>query len=65
MYTLPALKNIQTSLNNAGLGSSIKATVPFNADVYYSPDSNLEHNPKSNNKFRLILENDLLNKISY
>lgn len=45
MYTLPALKNIQTSLNNAGLGSSIKATVPFNADVYYSPDSNLEHNP--------------------
>lgn len=44
MYTLPALKNIQTSLNNAGLGSSIKATVPFNADVYYSPDSNLEHN---------------------
>ncbi|KAE9587539.1 putative glucan endo-1,3-beta-D-glucosidase [Lupinus albus] len=38
--TLPALKNIQTSLNNAGLGSKIKATVPFNADIYYSPDSN-------------------------
>ncbi|RDX60587.1 tRNA (guanine(37)-N1)-methyltransferase 2, partial [Mucuna pruriens] len=38
--TLPALKNIQTSLNSWGLGSQIKATVPFNADVYYSPDSN-------------------------
>ncbi|KAJ1394693.1 X8 domain [Sesbania bispinosa] len=38
--TLPALMNIQTSLNKAGLGSKIKATVPFNADVYYSPDSN-------------------------
>ncbi|KAK7261315.1 hypothetical protein RIF29_27624 [Crotalaria pallida] len=38
--TLPALKNIQTSLNNAGLGSKIKATVPFNADIYYSPNSN-------------------------
>jgi tRNA (guanine37-N1)-methyltransferase len=38
--TLPALKNIQTSLNNAGLGSQIKVTVPFDADFYYSPDSN-------------------------
>lgn len=38
--TLPALKNIQTSLYNAGLGSKIKVTVPFNADIYYSPDSN-------------------------
>ncbi|KAG5032345.1 hypothetical protein JHK82_015928 [Glycine max] len=38
--TLPALKNIQTSLNKAGLGSKIKITVPFNADIYYSPDSN-------------------------
>ncbi|CAL0330540.1 unnamed protein product [Lupinus luteus] len=38
--TLPALKNIQTSLNNAGFGSKIKATVPFNADIYYSPESN-------------------------
>ncbi|KAL5064988.1 hypothetical protein RYX36_026725 [Vicia faba] len=41
MYTLPALKNIQTSLNNAGHGSMIKATVPFNADVYYSPDTDM------------------------
>ncbi|CAL5186809.1 unnamed protein product [Lathyrus oleraceus] len=38
--TLPALENIQTSLNNAGLGSKVKVTVPFNADIYYSPDTN-------------------------
>ncbi|XP_059638081.1 glucan endo-1,3-beta-glucosidase 8 [Cornus florida] len=38
--TLPALKNIQEALNRAGLGSQIKATVPFNADIYNSPDSN-------------------------
>ncbi|KAI4335810.1 hypothetical protein L6164_014419 [Bauhinia variegata] len=38
--TLPALKNIQTSLNKAGLGAKVKVTVPFNADVYYSPESN-------------------------
>ncbi|PIN12231.1 Glucan endo-1,3-beta-D-glucosidase [Handroanthus impetiginosus] len=39
-HTLPALKNIQEALNHAGLGSKIKATVPFNADVYNSPESN-------------------------
>ncbi|KAK7411251.1 hypothetical protein VNO78_02684 [Psophocarpus tetragonolobus] len=38
--TLPALKNIQASLNKAGIGSKVKVTVPFNADIYYSPDSN-------------------------
>ncbi|KAM7275361.1 hypothetical protein ACFE04_017227 [Oxalis oulophora] len=38
--TLPALKNIQKAINNAGLGSQVKATVPFNADIYFSPDSN-------------------------
>lgn len=38
--TLPALRNIQEAINNAGLGSRIKATVPFNADIYYSPESN-------------------------
>ncbi|CAA0817456.1 O-Glycosyl hydrolases family 17 protein [Striga hermonthica] len=38
--TLPALRNIQESINRAGLGSQIKATVPFNADIYNSPDSN-------------------------
>ncbi|CAL0318654.1 unnamed protein product [Lupinus luteus] len=37
---MPALKNIQTSLNSAGFGSKVKAIVPFNADVYYSPNSN-------------------------
>ncbi|KAJ8436874.1 hypothetical protein Cgig2_004369 [Carnegiea gigantea] len=39
-YTLPALKNIQDALNRAGHGDRIKATIPFNADAYYSPDSN-------------------------
>lgn len=39
-YTLQALKNVQEALNQAGVGSQIKATVPFNADIYYSPDSN-------------------------
>ncbi|KAK2978225.1 hypothetical protein RJ640_024258 [Escallonia rubra] len=38
--TLPALKNVQEALNHAGVGSQIKATVPFNADIYYSPESN-------------------------
>ncbi|CAL0317128.1 unnamed protein product [Lupinus luteus] len=37
--TLPALQNIQNALNEAGL-SSVKATVPLNADVYESPESN-------------------------
>ncbi|KAF2306938.1 hypothetical protein GH714_022624 [Hevea brasiliensis] len=36
--TFPALQNIQNALNEAGLGDSIKATVPLNADVYNSPD---------------------------
>ncbi|KAK9268911.1 hypothetical protein L1049_000676 [Liquidambar formosana] len=39
-YTLPALRNIQHALNHQGLGSKVKVTVPFNADIYYSPDSN-------------------------
>lgn len=38
--TLPALKNVQEALNQAGLGSTVKATVPFNADIYNSPESN-------------------------
>ncbi|KAB1201403.1 Glucan endo-1,3-beta-glucosidase 8 [Morella rubra] len=38
--TLPALRNIQKALNHAGLGARVKVTVPFNADVYFSPDSN-------------------------
>ncbi|WOL03116.1 glucan endo-1,3-beta-glucosidase 8 [Canna indica] len=35
--TFPALKNIQNALNEAGVGNTIKATIPFNADVYESP----------------------------
>ncbi|XP_052172506.1 glucan endo-1,3-beta-glucosidase 8-like [Diospyros lotus] len=38
--TLPALQNIQNALNEAGVGNSIKATVPLNADVYESPENN-------------------------
>lgn len=38
--TLPALRNIQQALNDAQLGSWVKATVPFNADIYNSPESN-------------------------
>lgn len=38
--TFPALQNIQNALNEAGVGDSIKATVPLNADVYGSPQNN-------------------------
>ncbi|KAJ9559002.1 hypothetical protein OSB04_013616 [Centaurea solstitialis] len=35
--TLPALENIQKALDDAKLGDKIKASVPFNGDVYMSP----------------------------
>nr|GLL27113.1 glucan endo-1,3-beta-glucosidase 8-like [Ipomoea trifida] len=38
--TFPALQNIQNALNDAGVGDSVKATVPLNADVYNSPEDN-------------------------
>ncbi|XP_008806060.3 glucan endo-1,3-beta-glucosidase 8-like [Phoenix dactylifera] len=38
--TFPALQNIQNALNEAGVGDSVKATVPLNADVYESPAGN-------------------------
>ncbi|XP_027176907.1 glucan endo-1,3-beta-glucosidase 8-like [Coffea eugenioides] len=38
--TFPALQNIQNALNDAGHGDTIKATVPLNADVYFSPEDN-------------------------
>ena len=38
--TFPALQNIQNALNEVGVGDSIKATVPLNADVYESPINN-------------------------
>lgn len=37
--TYPALVNVQTALNAAGLGAKIKATVPMNADVIQSGDA--------------------------
>ncbi|KAI8558750.1 hypothetical protein RHMOL_Rhmol04G0120900 [Rhododendron molle] len=38
--TFPALQNVQNALNEAGVGDSIKVTVPMNADVYESPEDN-------------------------
>lgn len=38
-YTLPALKNIQQALTHSHLSSTVKPTVPLNADVYFSPES--------------------------
>ncbi|KAH7844638.1 hypothetical protein Vadar_030139 [Vaccinium darrowii] len=38
--TFPALQNVQNALNDAGVGDTIKATVPLNADVYNSPEDN-------------------------
>ncbi|XP_058070994.1 glucan endo-1,3-beta-glucosidase 8-like [Magnolia sinica] len=35
--TMPALQNIQQALDKAKLGTRIKATVPFNSDIYNSP----------------------------
>ncbi|XP_043714746.1 glucan endo-1,3-beta-glucosidase 8-like [Telopea speciosissima] len=39
LVTLPALQNVQKALNEVGLGNRIKATVPFNANIYNSPVS--------------------------
>ncbi|CAN6681014.1 unnamed protein product [Malus baccata var. baccata] len=60
--TLPALKNIQEALNNAGLGSQVKATVPFNADIYFSPDS--DHVPSTGN-FRPEIRNSIIEILQY
>ncbi|KAF7801493.1 glucan endo-1,3-beta-glucosidase 8 [Senna tora] len=57
--TLPALQNIQNALNEAGLGDSVKATVPLNADVYESPADN---NVPSAGRFRADI-NDLMTQI--
>ncbi|KAL6654041.1 hypothetical protein ACP70R_007506 [Stipagrostis hirtigluma subsp. patula] len=38
--TVPALRNIQRALDEAGHGGKVKATVPVNADVYDSPPDN-------------------------
>ncbi|KAK8682895.1 hypothetical protein V6N13_038975 [Hibiscus sabdariffa] len=39
-YTLPALQNIQKALDESGVKCQYKTTVPFNADIYNSPESN-------------------------
>ncbi|CAH8261695.1 unnamed protein product [Arabidopsis lyrata] len=38
-FTLPALINIQRALEEADL-KGVKVTVPFNADIYFSPEAN-------------------------
>ncbi|KAL6838228.1 hypothetical protein ACP4OV_031960 [Aristida adscensionis] len=38
--TVPALRNVQRALDEAGHGGAVKATVPVNADVYDSPPEN-------------------------
>ncbi|KAL6008163.1 hypothetical protein ACLOJK_033669 [Asimina triloba] len=57
--TFPALQNIQKALNDAGVGNTIKATVPLNADVYNSPSSN---SVPSAGRFRSDI-NDLMTQI--
>ncbi|KAL6603874.1 hypothetical protein ACP70R_044235 [Stipagrostis hirtigluma subsp. patula] len=52
--TFPALKNIQKALDEAGIGGTVKAVVPLNADVYVSPDDK-----PSSGKFRPDI-NDLM-----
>ncbi|KAH9770477.1 glucan endo-1,3-beta-glucosidase 8 [Citrus sinensis] len=37
---LTATENIQNAFNDAGVGDSVKASVPLNADVYESPENN-------------------------
>ncbi|KAM6590715.1 hypothetical protein CsatA_013320 [Cannabis sativa] len=54
---LPALKNIQKALNEAGLGDKIKATIPQNADVYESSS-----NTPSDGNFRNDIK-DLMHDI--
>ncbi|XP_028761241.1 glucan endo-1,3-beta-glucosidase 8 [Neltuma alba] len=57
--TFPALQNIQNALNEAGVGNTIKATVPLNADVYESPTNNAV---PSAGRFRADI-NDLMTQI--
>ncbi|XP_050213747.1 glucan endo-1,3-beta-glucosidase 8-like [Mercurialis annua] len=57
--TFPALQNIQNALNEAGVGDSIKATVPLNADVYDSP---IDQPYPSAGRFRTDI-NDIMTNI--
>ncbi|EEF36935.1 glucan endo-1,3-beta-glucosidase 8 [Ricinus communis] len=57
--TFPALQNIQNALNEAGVGDSVKATVPLNADVYNSPT---DQPYPSAGRFRIDI-NDIMTNI--
>ncbi|KAI3443494.1 hypothetical protein Pfo_000159 [Paulownia fortunei] len=58
--TFPALQNIQAALIKAGLGRDVKATVPFNADVYQS-DSGLP----SGGNFRPDIHNLMVSIVKF
>ncbi|XP_068324418.1 glucan endo-1,3-beta-glucosidase 8-like [Pyrus communis] len=53
--TYPALKNIQKALDESGAGDKVKATVPFNADVYESSS-----NKPSDGCFRKDIKNNMV-----
>ncbi|TQD92167.1 hypothetical protein C1H46_022253 [Malus baccata] len=53
--TYPALKNIQKALDESGAGGKVKATVPFNADVYESTS-----NKPSDGCFRKDIKNNMV-----
>ncbi|XP_021807892.1 glucan endo-1,3-beta-glucosidase 8-like [Prunus avium] len=53
--TYPALKNIQKALDEAGSGGKVKATVPFNADVYESSS-----NKPSDGRFRNDIKSNIV-----
>ncbi|XP_074577542.1 glucan endo-1,3-beta-glucosidase 8-like [Curcuma longa] len=57
--TLAALKNIQAALDDAGVGDTVKVTVPLNADVY---DSTVDNPVPSAGIFRADIA-DLMSQI--
>ncbi|KAI4310714.1 hypothetical protein MLD38_035668 [Melastoma candidum] len=58
--TFPALKNIQRALDEAGLGETVKATVPHNADVYESPS-----NQPSDGAFRSDIQKLMTDMVNF
>ncbi|CAN6567744.1 hypothetical protein C1H46_041744 [Malus baccata] len=53
--TYPALKNILKAIRESGAGDKVKATVPFNADVYESSSSK-----PSDGRFRKDIKNNMV-----